>query len=144
MGDPRRFRRNGNDAGTATVELVLVTPLLVLLALLAVGFGRVTDARVRVEDAAHHAARAASLTHTTAQAEQAARSAAASALDASGASCASHAVALRHQRLAPGSTVTATVSCHSDLNDLLGTGLPGNVTLSAASTSPVDTYRSTP
>ncbi|WP_049575450.1 TadE/TadG family type IV pilus assembly protein [Streptomyces sp. SBT349] len=133
-----------SDTGSATVELVLLTPLLILLVLLAVGFGRLTDARIRVEDAAHHAARAASLTHTGKQAERAAQDAAAAALDASGAGCASHTVELNHQRLVPGSAVTATVSCHSDLRDLLGTGLPGALTLSAGSTSPIDTYRSTP
>ncbi len=139
-----RTRPDTADAGSATVELILVTPLLLVLALLAVGLGRATDARIRVEDAAHHAARAASLTHTAAQAERAARQAAASALADSGARCAKHTVLLRHEGLVAGSVVTATVSCRAELRDLAGTGLPGALELTATSRSPVDTYRSAP
>lgn len=73
--------RTRRETGSAAVELVLVTPLLVVLALIAAAFGRVADTRIRVEDAAHHAARAASLTHTTREADRAAREAAAQALD---------------------------------------------------------------
>ena len=54
--------RRWGEEGSATVELVLLTPALVLLALVAFAFGRVVDARILIEDAAHSAARAASLT----------------------------------------------------------------------------------
>ena len=40
--------------------------------------------------------------------------------------------------------MTATVTCHARLGDLSVTGLPGTLTLDAASTSPVDAHRSTP
>lgn len=130
------------EAGSATVELVLLTPVLVVLILLAVAFGRVADARIRVEDAAHHAARAATLTTSPGQAQEAARRAAAAALASSGAGCAAHTVRLEHDGLAPGTAVTARVSCRASLRDVAGTGLPGALTLTATSTSPVDTYRS--
>ncbi|WP_062204457.1 TadE family protein [Streptomyces sp. NBRC 109706] len=131
--NPRR------DDGSASLELVLLTPVLILLTMLVVGLGRVADVRIRVEDAAHHAARAASLAYDTERAQHAAHQAAGAAL----AGCAQHFVNLDHDGLLPGSTVTATVSCRSDLTDLVGTGLPGALTLTATSTSPVDTYRST-
>jgi Flp pilus assembly protein TadG len=126
------------------VELVLLTPLLVLLVLVAVALGRVTDARIWVEDAAHDAARAATLATTPGDAESAARRAAAAALDASGAGCARHAVRLEHDGLAPGSTVTARVTCHASLGTLSATGLPGTLALDASSVSPVDAFRSRP
>ncbi|WP_326596584.1 TadE/TadG family type IV pilus assembly protein [Streptomyces sp. NBC_01803] len=125
------------------MEAVVVTPLLLLVALLVVAFGRVADARIRVEDAAQHAARAASLARDPEQAEQAARKAAASALDVSGAGCASHSVRLRHDGLTPGSAVTATVSCEGHIGDLTGSALPGSLRLNATTTSPIDPFRST-
>lgn len=131
------------QSGSATVELVLLTPLLVLLALVAVAFGRATDARLRVEDAAHDAARAASLAYTPDEAERAARQAATAALPHD-LGCTRHTVHLIHDGLEPGTTVTAEVACHASLAGLSATGLPGTLTLHAASTSPVDTYRSRP
>nr|WP_168517072.1 TadE/TadG family type IV pilus assembly protein [Streptomyces sp. S1D4-11]QIZ01506.1 hypothetical protein HEP87_11165 [Streptomyces sp. S1D4-11] len=53
--------RRSQDAGSATTELVLVTPLLILLALVAVAFGKLVGARLDADEAAHQAARAASL-----------------------------------------------------------------------------------
>lgn len=136
--------RRGRDAGSATLELVLLTPLLVLLALVVMALGRITDARVRVEDAAHQAARAASLTYDGRQTEQAATEAAASALSTDGPGCHTRTVRLRHSALRPDSTVTATVTCRTQLRDLLGARLPGAVDITASSTSPVDRYRSSP
>ncbi|MGP4115013.1 TadE/TadG family type IV pilus assembly protein [Streptomyces sp. 4N509B] len=139
-----RPRARSGDTGSATMELVLVTPLLVLLVLVAVAFGRLADARIRVEDAAHDAARAATLATTPSEAETAARQAAAAALDASGAGCARHTVRLDHDGLTPGSTVTAHVTCQASLQTLSATGLPGALTLDAVSVSSVDVYRSRP
>lgn len=52
--------RRPRDYGSATTELVLVTPLLILLALVAVAFGKLVGARLDADEAAHQAARAAS------------------------------------------------------------------------------------
>jgi Flp pilus assembly protein TadG len=140
----RRPAARWGDDGSATVEAVVLTPLLVLVVLVAVALGRAVDARIQVNDAAHHAARAASLTYTAEEAQDAAEEAAAAALEAAGASCAAHSVSLRHADLVPGSTVTATVSCRARFGDLLGAALPGSITLDATTTSPVDNHRSTP
>ncbi|MEU8352452.1 TadE/TadG family type IV pilus assembly protein [Streptomyces sp. NPDC048845] len=51
--------RKDRQRGSAAVELVLVTPLLVLLLLVVVALGLLVDARLVVTDAAHQAARAA-------------------------------------------------------------------------------------
>jgi Flp pilus assembly protein TadG len=135
-------RCRSGDVGSSTVELVLLTPVLVLLVLVAVAFGRLADARIRVEDAAHNAARAATLATTPGEAETVARQAAAAALDGSGAGCARHTVRLHHQGLAPGSTVSAAVTCHASLRSLTSTGLPGTLALQATSISPIEIHRS--
>ncbi|MFE0178030.1 TadE/TadG family type IV pilus assembly protein [Streptomyces sp. NPDC059002] len=126
------------------MEMVLVTPLLVLVLLVVVAFGRLADARLVVADAAHQAARAASLART----EKAARAQAEQAVDAAlreaGASCARPQVRLATGGLAPGATVTARVSCTADLGSLTRTGLPGHMALTDTAFSVVDTYRSSP
>ncbi|MDG4864414.1 TadE/TadG family type IV pilus assembly protein, partial [Streptomyces sp. T-3] len=67
------------------MELVLLTPLLVLILLIVVGLGRLADARLRVNDAAHQAARSASLARTDAAAQTGARASATAALTGPGA-----------------------------------------------------------
>ncbi|MEU6512113.1 TadE/TadG family type IV pilus assembly protein [Streptomyces sp. NPDC046942] len=126
------------------MELVLVTPLLILVLLVVVAFGLLTDARLVVADAAHQAARAASLARTEKDAHTQAERAAGAALREAGASCTRPSVRLTTGRLAPGATVTARVSCVADLGSLTHTGLPGHVTLNDTAFSAIDTFRSTP
>lgn len=66
----RRHRRAG---GQATVELVLVLPVVVLALLLVVQVGLVVRAQVRVVDAAREGARAAAVAGTEMAAARAAR-----------------------------------------------------------------------
>ncbi|MER6075162.1 TadE/TadG family type IV pilus assembly protein [Streptomyces sp. NPDC001817] len=126
------------------MELVLVTPLLVLVFLVVVAFGLLADARLVVADAAHQAARAASLARTEKEAHAQAERAADEALREAGASCMRPGVRLATGGLTPGATVTARVSCTADLGRLTHTGLPGHVTLADTAFSVVDTFRSTP
>jgi Flp pilus assembly protein TadG len=132
------------DHGSATAELTLLAPLLILMLLFIVFCGRVSETRLRLEDAAHQAARAASLARSVTAAESDAQSTATGALAGDGVTCQSVNVALDTGGLQPGSTVTATVSCTVDLSDLDLLGLPGSTTLSASFASPVDVYRSDP
>ncbi|AOR36965.1 pilus assembly protein TadE [Streptomyces fodineus] len=126
------------------MELVLVTPLLVLVFLVVVAFGLLADARLVVADAAHQAARAASLARTDKDAHAQAERAAGEALREAGASCRRPSVRLATGGLTPGATVTARISCTADLGRLTHTGLPGHVTLADTAFSVVDTFRSTP
>ncbi|MGW2055894.1 TadE/TadG family type IV pilus assembly protein [Streptomyces sp. NPDC001840] len=125
------------------MELVLVTPLLVLVLLVVVAFGLLVDARLVVADAAHQAARAASLARTHKDARAQAERVAKEALGEAGASCTAPSVRLTTGGLNPGATVTARVSCTADLGDLTSTGLPGHVPLVGTAFSVVDTFRST-
>lgn len=135
-------RRGNGEQGSAAVELVLVTPLLVLLLLVVVGLGRLTDARLIVADAAHQAARAASLARTENDARAQAQQAASAELREAGASCTRPSVRLTTGGLAPGATVMATVSCTADLSDLTGSRMPGHVSLTGTASSVVDSFRS--
>lgn len=132
------------ERGSAAVELALVTPLLVLVILVVVAFGRLADARLVVADAAYQAARAASLARTETEARTQATRAANTALREAKASCAHPNVRLTTGDLEPGTTVSAQVSCTADLAALSRTGLPGRVSLAERAFSVVDTFRSAP
>lgn len=126
------------DDGSVAMELVLVTPLLVLLLMIAVALGRMASARLRVDDAAHQAARAASLTRTAAQAQRQARAAAFASLGASGASCAHVTVTADVGTFTPGGVVRVSVACSADLGV---SGLPAHVTVTRTAVSVVDLHR---
>lgn len=132
------------DRGSASVELVLLTPALLAFALLMVLAGRVADANSTADQVAHSAARAASLERSVAAAEGAASSTAASSLAENGLSCGDHTVTLDHGGLTPGGAVTAVVECHVGLSGLTGLGVPGTLTVTGDATVVVDTFRGQP
>jgi len=132
------------DRGCVAAEVTVAAPVLVmLLVFIAVLIHRGVDARLRLEDAAHQAARAASVERTIPAAATAARSTAATALSAAGLACQSLHVETDASGLAPGGAVTVTLTCTVDLDDASILGVPGRKRLTATATEPVDTYRST-
>ena len=131
------------DRGSVAAEVTLVTPFLImLLVFVAVVIHRGVDARLRIDDAAHEAARAASIERTPATATTAAQSTATSALSAAGVTCASLSVDTAVGGMRPGGTVSVTVTCAVDFGDALILGVPGQKRLSATAIEPVDTWRS--
>src|SRR5579885_2246752 len=73
------------DRGSVAAEVTIATPVLImLLVFVAVVIHRGVDARLRLDDAAHEAARAASIQRTSPTAITAAQSTAASALSSAG------------------------------------------------------------
>jgi Flp pilus assembly protein TadG len=124
------------------VELVLITPVLVLLLLFAVAAGRFSVARNQVNEAARDAAREAS----TWRAPQAASSHGVerglASLAGSHVSCRGPTVVVDTSRLHPGGDVVAEVTCTVDLGDLLGLRLGGAKTFKARAVAVVDTFRS--
>jgi len=111
-----------SDHGSVAAEVAIAIPVLVaVLLLVGVLLARGVDARLRLDDAAHQAARAASLTRNPAAATLAARQAATAALSHAGVDCADPGVAV-------------------DTHDFtLATG--DQRTLTATASSPIDTYR---
>ncbi len=133
-----------DDRGSATVEMTLLTPLLIILLLFIVFCGRLADSKLRLDDAAHQAARAASLARTVTQAHDDARATARAALTDAGITCQSLIVTVDTAGLRPGSTVIVGIRCTVGLSDVALLGVPGSTTLSASFASPVDTYRGVP
>lgn len=129
------------DDGSAATELVVLAPLLVLVLLVVVGLGRMADARLRVDDAAHQAARAASLARNPGQARQQAGSAAGAALAAYGPSCSHFAVQSGTGPWTPGGVVRVTVTCSVDLGI---TGMPAHITVKRTAVSVIDLHRGAP
>ncbi|MEZ5230976.1 MAG: TadE/TadG family type IV pilus assembly protein [Acidimicrobiales bacterium] len=136
-------RHRQSERGSAPVELVLVTPLLVGLLLFVVGLGRLAGAAGDVETAAREAARAASNERSSSAARQAGTEAASTTLRDRGVECRSLSVEIDAAQFRADGFVTAAVRCTVDLQDATMIGFPGAKTLSAAFTAPVDRYRGT-
>ncbi len=133
------------DDGSVAAEITIAAPFLVMLLLfVGVVIHRGVAARIRIDDVAHQAARAASIERTPAAAAAAAQSTATSAMSSAGVICASLSVSTSTGGLRPGGTVSVTVSCAVDFGDALILGVPGGKTLSATSVEPVDLWRSVP
>ncbi|WP_267284118.1 TadE/TadG family type IV pilus assembly protein [Amycolatopsis japonica] len=125
-----------------TAEAVLVTPVLVmLLVLLAVVVHRGVDARLRLDDAAHQAARAATLHRSITAAATAARDTVGTALAQAGVVCREVTTTLSGS-LVPASAVTVYVRCSVDFGQATLLGVPGEKTLESSASEVVDTYRS--
>ena len=134
-------RQPEGERGSASVELVLMTPLLVGLLLFVVGLGRLAGANGDVESAARDAARAASNERSPGHAEQSGIDAATATLSDRGIECSNLSVHVDSSQFRADGFVTATVTCLVGLQDLTMIGFPGTSTLSAEFTAPVDRYR---
>lgn len=138
----RRVAGLGGQAGTGTIELVIVTPVILMMLCLIVGLGRAADARGRLTGAVRDAARAASLAATPAAAAQAARDTALADLIGAGLECRQPQVNTDTSAWRPGGQVRVQVRCALDLSALVVSGLPGHRTLTADATVPLDRYTS--
>lgn len=130
------------DTGSVAAEVTLLAPVLImLLVFVGVVIHRGVDARLRLNDSAHQAARAASIERTAPAADSAARATATDALATTDVACAALEVTADTTDFRPGGTVVVTVSCTVDLSDALIVGVPGQVVLSATAVEPVDIFR---
>lgn len=132
----RRCRRD--ERGSATVETVLLMPLLVGFLLLYAALHRGTDARALIDEAAGQAARAATL-GPAASAQTRALHAADATLDGA-ASCPNPDVTVRTDTQALGGSESVQITCHIPLGDLAMPGIPGHLTLTGTATAPRDPY----
>jgi Flp pilus assembly protein TadG len=139
----RRRLRFADEDGSVTVELVLVTPLLILFLFLVVAFGRLASSRIDVSGAAAQAARAASIARDPTSATAAAEQTATAALADESVTCANLNVATDTADFTAGGTVSVTITCHVDLADLAGLRLPASTAVTGSAVSSIDTYRAT-
>lgn len=137
----RRLRRD--ERGSVATELTLLVPMLITLLLFVVVCGRLADSRLRVDDAAHQAVRAATLARSSIQASGDAHATAHAALAQAGVRCRNLAVSAHLAGMQPGSTATVTVTCDIELSDLAMLGIPGHTTAKATASSVVDQWRGT-
>ena len=141
-------RRLRGETGSATLELVVWGPVLLLIASVIVLAGRVAQASQTVEVAAAAAAGAASAAGTQPQARDRAADAAAAALSSAGLRCATTSVVVDTSQWArPAGTpgrITATVRCRVQLGDLSIPVIPGSKTVTGQGSSSLDTYRTRP
>lgn len=141
-----RYRRD--ETGSMSVELVVLTPALVLIILLLVAGARLALAGNAAEAAAIAAAREASLSRTTEQAQLNANAAAQQAMSQGGYECLELTILIDDSGLnvplGQVGTVSATMTCVVNLSDLALPGLPGTRTLTHTAASPVDAFRERP
>ncbi len=133
--------RRRASSGSLTVELVVLTPVIALFLLVALGFGRYSLAREQVVGGARAAADAASVAGSAAQAQQAAIVAAMPVLQSTH-SCVDPSVIVDAGSFAPGAIVRVSVSCHVEFSDLFAPGFPGTATVEATQEAAIGPYRS--
>lgn len=130
------------------VSAAILMPVFALVLLAVAAGGRVSNASDATDQAARAAARIASIERDPNTAEAAATDAAQATLASRGLSCGAVTVAVNIDGLlsplGQPSTVTATVSCDVKLSELAFPGLPGDRTVTATFTSPVDPNRERP
>ena len=136
-------RRHGEN-GSITTEIVIITPIAIVLLCLVAFVGRTATAREQVDEAARDAARSASLERDTETAWSAAHDAATASLTGGGFSCASTRVDVDTSQFQPGGQVAVTVRCDIPLSDLGLLGLSGSRAVESRSVSVVDQYRGLP
>lgn len=137
----RIFCRERAQGGSAAVELVLVTPLLVVLMMLIVTAGRLVQARMETGSAAAQAARAASLARDPATATVNASAIASAALASQHLTCSALTVTTSTATFRPGGQVSVQVTCTVSLAGLALLHLPGAETITAHAAAPIDLFR---
>lgn len=132
--------RRDTESGSASVEMAVFFPALILVLALVVFAARLGQLHVAVDSAAANAARAASIERTPAAATAAARQSIDATLTSEGMDCRSKSVQVDARDITkpPGQPgmVRVDISCTTN-----AAPLPGSRTVTATATSAVDTYR---
>lgn len=133
------------DRGSASLELAILAPALLLLLCVVIMAGRVESGGGAVEQAAASAARAASLARDATSARAAAGRVVSAAVVREGLACSSTTWDIDtsgfSRPVGESGSVTVVVRCELSLADLAAPGIPGSRQLEARATSPVDPYR---
>jgi Flp pilus assembly protein TadG len=140
-----RGRRVDDDRGAASLEFVVLAPVLLALLGLLILAGRVAVAGNSVEQAADEAARSASISRTAAAARRTAEDGAQRVIARQNLRCGQLGVTVDTSGFAVPvglpAQVRATVTCLVELSDLALPGFPGARVVTATAVSPLDTYR---
>ena len=138
-------RRPDGDGGSATLELVVLTPAFLLMISAAIIGMRIQVAGGAVEAAAYDAARTASISRDAGTASTRAHTTAQQTLAQQGLVCGLLTVTVDTSGFSvpvgQPATVQATVTCVVDLADVAFPGVPGSKTMTATFVSPLDRFR---
>jgi Flp pilus assembly protein TadG len=135
-------RRCRDDRGSLTVELVVLTPVLLVVALVTLVFGRITEARQQVVEASRAGAEAAAILPTVGTAQWVGAINAVINLIGRTHTCAHVSIVTDTSRFVAGGVVTVHVTCTVLLADIAFPGVPGSTVVQASATAPLDPYRS--
>ena len=133
------IRRRTDLNGSATVELVLITPVLMVLALFVVLSGRSGEALRQVQHAADHGARAASQASATKR-EAVGLAAAGRDLRSTRRACVDQSIQVERAKIGRFDAVKVSVSCGVEHSGLQLLGLSAR-RVTAESIEVIDVYR---
>jgi len=133
--------RLADDRGIAHVEVAIASVVLFVLTGLVVFAGRTANLDTEGQVASAAAARAAARQATPSGAVAAAQATATANLADASIACTDLDVAVNTGTMAPGSTVSVSISCIADFSDLAVLAMPGQRSFYATSAEVVDTYR---
>jgi Flp pilus assembly protein TadG len=139
-----RLRAPRDERGYAAVELLAMATVLVGFIVTVVGAGRFVDAKSQVDDSAYAAARAASVESNVEAGQIAGRKAAEDSLADRGKACTRLTVSFAGTDFRTSGHVNVQVTCHADLSDVVGFGLPGAKDFTATAVVPIEQYRRLP
>lgn len=136
-----RLRRRGlRERGSLAIEMVILTPILVIFMMVLVALGRIVEAQGQVDGAARDAARAASISQSSGSAGQNAQIAAVQDLNGSSRCTTSPAVSFgAGTDLVPGGQVNVVVQCQISLPGLSFIGF-GTRMITGHGSAPIDTF----
>jgi hypothetical protein len=143
---PRRprpgLRLRGEGGASSTIELILLTPLALVVLFFLVIAGRVGTATGQVAAASRDAARAASLAQTHTDAAAAARQTATAALQDRNVACGRVQVTVGEPAaFSAGGEIAVTVTCDLSLADVALPGVPLTRPITATSVEVLDRHR---
>ncbi len=127
------------DRGSVATEMVLLTPLMIIMLMFVIHAGRAGQGVNQLKHAADQGARAASLVARSRMSSEA-ELAVIEDLSTSGLSCISPQVATSYAQSSMSSSVTVTVSCQTSNEGLSLLGAH-TVSMAASSTEVIDRYR---
>jgi Flp pilus assembly protein TadG len=133
--------RPRDERGSIAVEVAVIAPAFVMLMLLVVLAGRVSEAEAQLNRATSEAARAASLRQHPSDAAHDADLVAHDNLTAAGVRCEILTVDTDLDEFRAGGRVAVTVTCVASMSDVTLLGVPGQRTFSSRSVEVIDRYR---
>jgi Flp pilus assembly protein TadG len=135
------MRRPNAQRGAVSTELAVLAPVLIGFMLFVVFAGRIAQGEGDVANAAHEAARAASLVSNPRAATEAATATATANIAEGAVACRRLDVTVDTSDFTSGGQVAVTVTCQAAFGDIAMLAVPGSRTFTATAIEVIDTFR---